>query len=139
MLENVQLALTGYMVGLIWLIQLIHYPAFRSVDSERWPAFHQAHTAALGLLAGGPMILSLLVGCWLGWTVPSMRQYAVIGLEVVAWIATFALSVPQHHRLAAGPDAKAIERLIATNWIRTSAWSVKLVLLLLPLQPTSAG
>ena len=132
MLENLQLALTAYLVGLIWLIQLIHYPAFRAITPERWPEFHRAHTAALGLLAGGPMILSLLVGCWLGWTMPGIRQTVVIGLEAIAWLATFALSVPQHHRLACGPDAAAIERLIATNWIRTLAWSAKLMLLLIP-------
>ena len=132
MLENVQLALTAYLVGLIWLIQLIHYPAFRSLAPERWRDFHQAHTAALGLLAGGPMILSLLIGCWLAWTAPSTRQFAVIGLEAVAWIATFVFSVPQHHRLASEPNAEAIERLIATNWIRTIAWSVKLCVLLIP-------
>jgi hypothetical protein len=136
MLTSLQLALTAYLVGLIWLIQLIHYPAFRAIAPERWQDFHQAHTAALGLLAGGPMILSLLVGCWLAWTEPSTRQYAVVGLEVVAWIVTFTLSVPQHTRLAAGPDAAVIDFLIATNWIRTIAWSLKLGLLLMPLRVT---
>ncbi len=127
-----QLAVSAYLVGLIWLVQLIHYPAFRSIAADAWTAFHQAHSAALGLLAGGPMIISLLLGCWLAYTAGDTRQYAVLGCEIVAWIVTFGLSVPQHQRLAKAKDDVAITRLIRGNWLRTGAWTLKLGLLLWP-------
>ena len=132
--EFLQIAVSGYLVGLIWLIQLIHYPAFRHIDPSKWGAFHQAHSAALGLLAGGPMIISLLVGLWLASTVGNARQYVMLGCEILAWIVTFALSVPEHTRLGRAQDGAAISRLIRWNWLRTLAWTVKLAVLLVPAQ-----
>jgi hypothetical protein len=46
-------------------------------------------------------------------------------LVIVVWLSTFLLQVPIHHRLEAGKDDKRIQRLVATNWIRTAAWSLK--------------
>ena len=137
--EILQIAVTGYLVGLIWLIQLIHYPAFRHIDPASWGTFHQAHSAVLGLLAGGPMIISLLVGTWLAYTVGDARQYAVWGCEIVAWVVTFALSVPEHTRLARAKEDAAISRLIRWNWLRTLAWTVKLAVLFLPTQRAIAS
>ena len=137
--EFLQIAVTGYLVGLIWLIQLIHYPAFRHIESSCWSQFHKAHSAALGLLAGGPMIISLLVGVWLVYTVGDVRQYVVMGCEIFAWLVTFGLSVPEHTRLAKGKDGAAIARLIRWNWLRTLAWTVKLAVLLVPAQRAIAS
>lgn len=137
--DVLQLVVTGYLVGLIWLIQLIHYPAFRHIESTSWGHFHQAHSAMLGLLAGGPMIVSLLVGLWLSYTMGTARQHVALGCEVVAWIVTFGLSVPEHARLAKGKDAMAISRLIRWNWLRTMAWTSKLAVLLIPAQRAIAS
>jgi hypothetical protein len=35
------------------------------------------------------------------------------------------LQVPIHNQLKAGKEDKRIQRLVATNWIRTAAWSLK--------------
>jgi hypothetical protein len=54
------------------------------------------------------------------------------GYTRAAWISTFAIAVPAHERLGLiGPDEVLIRRLIATNWIRTAAWSFAFALLLL--------
>ena len=134
-----QVAVTGYLVGLIWLIQLIHYPAFRHIEESRWGQFHQAHSAVMGWLAGGPMIISLLVGGWLAYAAGDVRQYVALGCEVLAWMVTFGLSVPEHTRLANGKDGAVISRLIGWNWVRTAAWTVKLVVLLLPTERAIAS
>ncbi len=128
--RTLQLVVSAYLVGLIWLIQLIHYPSFASIAAERWQGFHHAHTTAMGLLAGAPMVASLLLGLWLAWRDGGSPQYVALGCEVAAWIVTFAVSVPLHQRLAAGPDPQAIALLISTNWLRTAAWTVKLGVLL---------
>ena len=39
--------------------------------------------------------------------------------------ATFVISVPRHNLLAAGFDAAVIDSLVATNWIRTIAWTAR--------------
>ena len=137
-LTTIQLVVTAYLVGLIWLIQLIHYPTFRWVTADRWADFHQAHTATMGLLAGGPMIIALLVGGWLSWQAgltwngESLRQHLVLACELLAWAVTFLISVPLHTKLAGGPDPAAINLLILSNWARTAAWTTKLAILFYP-------
>ncbi len=47
------------------------------------------------------------------------------GLSVLIWLATFILSVPCHRQLQkSGKDLSTINRLVATNWIRTILWSL---------------
>jgi hypothetical protein len=58
---------------------------------------------------------------------------------VVAWVVTFAVSVPLHGVLAAGKDAAAIEQLIRTNWLRTAAWTVAAVAGYIAVAGSSAG
>ena len=46
-----------------------------------------------------------------------------------ALLSTVLLQVPLHARLAAGHDEHAARRLVATNWIRTAAWTSRGVML----------
>ena len=48
-------------------------------------------------------------------------------LLVVVWGATFFVAVPRHNLLAAGFNAAVIDSLVATNWIRTIAWTLRAV------------
>jgi hypothetical protein len=53
------------------------------------------------------------------------------GLLLAVWGSTFLLQVPCHERLSAGWDEAVHARLVATNWIRTAGWTLRLVLLAL--------
>jgi hypothetical protein len=44
------------------------------------------------------------------------------------WASTFLLQVPCHLRLSAGWDAATHRFLVDSNWIRTIAWTLRLVL-----------
>ena len=37
-------AATMFMVGLIWLVQIVHYPLFAHVGADTFLAYHQRHT-----------------------------------------------------------------------------------------------
>ena len=51
-------------------------------------------------------------------------------LNVAIWAATFFISVPLHNQLDAhGFDAQVIGQLVATNWLRTLAWTARLGIL----------
>ena len=39
----VHLVATCWMAGLIWLVQVVHYPLFAHVGAEAFPAFHALH------------------------------------------------------------------------------------------------
>jgi hypothetical protein len=44
-------------------------------------------------------------------------------LEAIAIGVTAFVSAPTHGRLEAGADRALLDRLIATNWFRTAAWT----------------
>jgi hypothetical protein len=47
------------------------------------------------------------------------------GVETVAIGTTAFVSAPLHERLNAHFDTATLDRLIATNWIRTIAWTAR--------------
>ena len=52
------------------------------------------------------------------------------GLLIVIWISTATLSVPAHNLLTAGFSDAAWQQLVSTNWIRTGAWSIRGVIVM---------
>ena len=56
------------------------------------------------------------------------------GLLLVIWVSTALLQVPLHRKLSAGFDARRVQLLIGSNWIRTVAWSVRGLIALLLLK-----
>lgn len=126
----VHLVAVAYLTGLVWVVQLVVYPGFRTVGpGPAWPAFHDAHGRAMGLavgppwaVQGGTLAVLLLdrpdgVPLWL------VLLAGVLGLATVG--VTLVWSVPLHGRLQPY-DPGAAERLLATDWLRTAAWTAGL-------------
>lgn len=129
MMHTVQLAVSWALLSLIWLIQLMHYPAFRFVSADRFVAFHRHHTLAISVIAMPLMLLELAVttAFWLSNPVAPVLLSSFL-IVLVIWASTFLVQVPLHRALAAGKDRAKIDRLIRTNWLRTALWSLKAVL-----------
>lgn len=119
------------MVGVIWFVQLVHYPLLATIGVDRAPAVaveHQRRTAwvvGLPMATEGVTTLVLLlsrpdaVDVWLAWL------GAV--LLAVALASTVFLSVPLHEQMAQDPRESTGSRLVVTNWPRTFAWTVRAV------------
>ncbi len=120
---------TFALTGLIWLVQLVHYPSFASVDSDQFGSFHAMHSARITLIVAPLMVVELLTS--VVWCFDDPRRItAFVGLALVAviWGSTAFLQVPLHNQLSGGMSVDLIERLVRTNWIRTLAWSARSVL-----------
>lgn len=123
------LAATLFMVGLIWFVQVVHYPLLGMVGPDRHVEVANRHTRLTGLVVGpamaveGVTTLALLVDRPDGVSVGLPWVAAV--LLAVALGSTVALQVPLHSHLATTHDPEASRRLVATNWIRTIAWSCR--------------
>ena len=126
-------AAAAYLTGLIWTVQIVHYPSFEQVPKAAWAAFHAAHTRRMSYVVLLPMVVELGLAVWLAWAgralLPSGSSWWSLALVGLIWAATFFISVPFHNRLAEGYDYIAIDGLIRTNWIRTLAWTARAVLL----------
>ena len=125
----IQFAATWAMVGLIWLVQVVHYPLLRLVGSGDFKGYHHNHTRLISWVVGPPMLVEGLSAVALVWyrpaAVPELSALAGLALLIVIWASTAFLQVPQHNRLARGFDTASYRKLVATNWVRTAAWSLR--------------
>ena len=132
----VQLMCTLAMTGVIWFVQIVHYPLFLRVAPVNFIAFESQHATRTGWVVGPLMCLELAAS--LALLVPAFRPEKIsqslawtgASLTVVIWISTMFIQVPLHTRLAAGFDVKTISALVQTNWIRTAAWTLRAGLVL---------
>lgn len=128
------LALAAYLTGVIWVVQLVVYPALTLVGKSEFARYHLAHTQGMGWIVGAPMMLELALAGWLAWAAYPLwgagAALGQLGLVLLVWAVTFFISVPFHNQLAAhGYNYIAIDGLTRTNWLRTIAWTARAALL----------
>ncbi len=118
---------TVFLTGLIWTIQIVHYPLFAMVGPDRFPAYEAAHSAritaviALPWAVQGVTMLALLIAPPAG--LPRALIWTAAVLAALPVAVTLVASVPAHSVLGDGFDAAAHTRLVTTNWLRTAAWT----------------
>jgi hypothetical protein len=52
------LAVTLFMVGMIWFVKVVHYPLFAKVGPEGFTLYSKAHSHLTGYAVGPPMLIS---------------------------------------------------------------------------------
>lgn len=117
------------LTGLIWTIQLVHYPAFHFVDSARFTEFHGFHSFRITLIVMPLMAIEAGTALFLALERNTPAWWANLAGVAAIWALTAFVSVPIHGGLAAGAAPALIARLVATNWPRTLLWSVRAVAL----------
>lgn len=132
-LPAVNLASALFMTGLIWTIQIVHYPLFARVGETQFAAYEAGHAARITFIVGPAMLLELAAAAALVFTrpagVPAWAAWTSLGLVGVIWASTVMLQIPRHGELSAGFNAAAHAALVSTNWIRTCAWTARSALL----------
>ncbi len=127
----VHAAVTLALCGLIWFVQVVHYPLLAHVGRDVFIEYEARHIRLTTAVVAPLMLAEVATAAWLLFTAVSrMWSGAGILLLLVVWISTAAFQVPCHRRLEQGFDLGVIRRLVATNWIRTAAWSARGVLAL---------
>ena len=118
------------LVVLIWLVQLVIYPAFAEIAADGFAAWHGRYTRAITLVVAPLMLaqVALAIALLARRRDPATIAYAL--LVASTWIATAFVAVPIHDALATGRDPARIERLVRTNWVRTVAWTLAFLALL---------
>jgi len=122
-------AATLFMAGIIWFVQVVHYPLLADVGVDSFVAYERANTRLTGYVVGPPMVIEGVTALWLFFAPPAgidrWVAFVALGLLGVITIATIAFSVPAHAQLSASWDPAVTERLISTNWIRTIGWTLR--------------
>ncbi len=125
---------TLFMVGLIWFVQIVHYPLFGGVCEEKFVAYAEAHSRLTSRVVGPPMLLEATTTVALLFfrpaEIPAWAAWVGLILLAVIWLSTAFLQVPRHTALGEGFDVSAHRFLVTSNWIRTFGWSARGLLVL---------
>jgi hypothetical protein len=117
------------LTGLIWCIQVVHYPLFAAVGRDEFTRYEADHARLITLVVGPLMLVELAAALWLAAVrpagVPAWMAWTGLALVAAIWLSTAAIQVPCHAKLAAGFDAEVHARLVSSNWIRTVAWTAR--------------
>lgn len=122
------------MVGLIWFVQVVHYPLFAAVAAlapdqpEAFAAYEKQHATLTTLVVFPLMVTELFTTILLVFAikpagVSPWLLWAAFASVFVNWMSTAFVQVPQHNILAAGFDPDAHAALVNTNWLRTVVWT----------------
>jgi len=117
------------MFGVIWTIQLVHYPLMHQIPDDAFITYEQEHTRRITFVVGPLMLIEGLCVLAVFFArpegVPLWSTWIGGAIEAIALGVTAFISAPTHGRLEAGPNPTLLHWLVTTNWIRTAAWTAR--------------
>ena len=118
---------TVYMTGLIWFVQVVHYPLMSMVGEANYQTFQRAHMRQTSWVVGPPMLLEALTAVVL--VIQLQNSFAIVGLGLLVgiWLSTAYLQVPQHQALLSRFDGAHHRKLVRSNWVRTVLWTARML------------
>lgn len=126
----IHLMSTAAMAGLIWFVQVVHYPLFTAVGAAGFSHYEQQHQRLTSYVVG-PLMAAEGVSA-LALAATSTRELIGWPLIIAGWLllaaihsSTVLLQVPAHTRLTDGFDPGVTRHLVNTNWIRTIGWTAR--------------
>ena len=125
--QGLQAAATFGMTGLIWMVQLVQYPAFARVGAAEFGAFHRHHCRSIGVVVGPLMVLELSTAVCLALAgQPLWFWRLMMGMLLVIWLSTAFWQGPLHGRLSReGARPELVRALVKGNWLRTVFWTLR--------------
>lgn len=131
-----QLAATLFLTGLVWFVQVAHYPLFARVGREEFARYCAENIRRTSYVAAPVMAIEVLTAVAMIWIRP-----AGVGLNValgglillfIIWLSTFLVQFRLHLRFSRSQlSASGLWVLVWTNWLRTLAWTLRSIGLLL--------
>ena len=126
----IHLIATSVMVGVIWVIQLVHYPSFHFIELKQYTTFQKFHMSRISYVVIPAMLTELFT---LILIIISMDKVDPIILAsalllIVIWLMTAVFFSGVHQKLTLGYDQVVVEKLVKLNWGRTLLWTLRLLL-----------
>ena len=131
LLIDIHFLATSVMVGVIWVIQLLHYPSFHFIQKSDYSKFQQFHMSRISFIVVPAMIIEFITGIMMlqfGFNSNFLFISSLIILLTI-WGITFIFFTKMHQVLISGYNEIIVNRLISINWSRTLLWSLRLLVL----------
>ena len=122
---------TSVMVGVIWIIQLVHYPSFHFIELKQYTTFQRFHMSRISYVVIPAMLTELFT---LILIIISMDQIDTLVLAsaillIFIWLITAVFFSGVHQKLTLGYDQTVVDKLVKLNWGRTLLWTLRLLLI----------
>lgn len=131
-----QVLSTLCMTGVIWFVQVVHYPLFAKVGEQSFRKYAASHATRTTWVVAPLMLIELATAGLLVFA-RFRPPFITIGaawvggvLVGVIWLSTAVMQVPLHDRLQAVYALADVRRLVVGNWVRTVAWTARAALML---------
>ena len=120
---------TSVMVGVIWIIQLVHYPSFHFIELKQYTTFQRFHMSRISYVVIPAMLTELFT---LILIIISMDQIDTLVLAsaillIFIWLITAVFFSGIHQKLTLGYDQTVVYKLVKLNWGRTLLWTLRLL------------
>ena len=127
----IHLIATSVMVGVIWVIQLVHYPSFHFIELKQYTTFQRFHMSRISYVVIPAMLTELFTIILI---VISMDQIDTLVLAsaillIFIWLMTAVFFSGVHQKLTLGYDQTVVDKLVKLNWGRTLLWTLRLLLI----------
>ena len=125
------LIFTSIMTGVIWVIQIVHYPSFHFIEKELYTAFQKFHMNKISIIVIPIMLAELITGMMLFLDKSSKSPFLIVSfvILVLIWLITGVFFSKAHNELMKGYQELVVNQLVVMNWIRTLLWTLRLLLL----------
>ena len=125
------LIFTSIMTGVIWVIQIVHYPSFHFIEKELYTAFQKFHMNKISIIVIPIMLAELITGMMLFLDKSPKSPFLIISfvILVLIWLITGVFFSKAHNELMTGYQELVVNQLVVMNWIRTLLWTLRLLLL----------
>ena len=125
------LIFTSIMTGVIWVIQIVHYPSFHFIEKELYTAFQKFHMNKISIIVIPIMLAELITGMMLFLDKSSKNPFLIVSfvILVLIWLITGVFFSKAHNELMTGYQELVVNQLVVMNWIRTLLWTLRLLLL----------
>ena len=127
----IHLVATSIMVGVIWVIQLVHYPSFHFIESKQYTTFQRFHMSRISYVVVPAMLTELFTLIFLINFMDQIDTLVTVSglLLIIIWLMTAVFFSGVHQKLTSGYDKTVVNNLVKLNWGRTLLWTLRLLLI----------
>lgn len=128
-IEISQLVIDFGVLVMIWMVQLVVYPAFLYFDRISFHKWHTRYTSAVTIVVLPLMLTQILLSIASLYLAPTVLAAVHISFIIVAWYLTFAKAVPIHQLLDEDEGTISLtKKLLLINRYRAILWTVVFIL-----------
>ena len=113
------------MTGVVWMVQVVIYPLFSKIGAEEFARYHEDYMFLVSFIIMPLMAFEGLTCAACFFLGKKQDYFWPAAMFALICLSTALIQVPHHDELTMA----GVGTLVAGNWIRTVAWTIRTGLL----------